>query len=71
MGLFIRLVAIFFFFSLSFCDCVYVSLCDFVCLVLFLPFVLGFPLFVCLFLSSISSEPYGWKALGALAGCQT
>ena len=48
----------------------YVSLCDFVCLVLLLPFGLGFYLFL-FFFSSISSEPCGWQGLGALVRCST
>ena len=38
-----------FFFPLCVSVCVYVSLCDFVCLVLLLPFVLGFCLFIFFF----------------------
>ena len=51
----------------------YVSLCDFVCLGLLLPFVLGFCLFgvFLFFFSSFSSEPSGWQGLGAPAGRQT
>ena len=57
--------------------CVYVSLCDFACLVLLLPFVFGFCLFsfclfVCLFFlffSSFSSMPCGWQGLSALSEC--
>ena len=46
MDFFIALVALFlFFFSLFESVCVYVSLGDFVCLGLLLPFVLGFCLF--------------------------
>ena len=51
--LFWLLVFLFFFKD---CVCVYVSLCDFVCLVLPLPFVLGFYLFVVFFLPFLPSH---------------
>ena len=59
-------------FSLFVSVYVYASFCDFVCIGLLLPFGLGFCLlllFVCLFVSSFSSEPCGWQGLGALAAC--
>ena len=45
---------------------VFVSLCDFVCLVLLLPFGLGFYMFF-FFFSFYSSKPCGWQGLGAPA----
>ena len=60
----------FFLFSLFLSVHVYVSLCDFVCLGLLLPFGLGFYLFGFFFFSSFSSELCGWQGPGALAGCQ-
>ena len=82
MDLFIGLVAlflyiyiyIFFPFYLFVRVYVYASSCDFVCIGLLLPFILGFCLFVFfvffLSLSSISSEPCGWQGLGDPAECQ-
>ena len=72
--LFLIYIYIFFFppFSLFVSVYVYASFCDFVCIGLLLPFGLGFCLlllFVCLFVSSFSSEPCGWQGLGALAAC--
>ena len=71
MGLFIGLVALFlFFFSSLFVSMrLYVSLCDIVCLVLLLHFVLGFCL-LGFFFSSFSSMPCGWQGLGAPVGCR-
>ena len=70
---FFFLIYIFFFSPFLFFVSVYVyaSLCDFVCIGLLLPFVLGFCLFVfyfCFFLSSFSSKLYGCQDLGAPAG---
>ena len=70
---FIDLVALFLFFSFIYIDIyffpfffsvsvyMYVSLCDFVCIALLLPFVLGFSLFyLFLFFSILFSASYHW-----------
>ena len=54
----------------SFYKCVYVSLYQFACLVLLLPFGLVFYRFVGVFFFLFSSKPCGWQGLNAPARCQ-